>query len=97
MTKELTLNFPSLFITEQGHFLLCKFLCQFHNIRVLRVNPFIREVGLYLLQDDGEAILPVLKEIEFSILHLTRYSDEEYKRCVAKALVAFEPFISSRK
>jgi hypothetical protein len=76
---------------------LRKFLRQFRSVRVLRVNPFIREVGLYLQQDDGEAILPVLEEIEFSISRLTRYSDEEYQRRAAEALAAFEPFVSARE
>ena len=54
-------------------------------------------VGLYLQQDDGEAILSVLEEIELSMLRLTGYSDEEYQRLVAEALAAFEPFVSARE
>jgi len=57
----------------------------------------MREVGLYLQQDDGEAVLPVLEEIELSISHWIRYSDEEYQRRAAEALAAFEPFISERE
>jgi hypothetical protein len=76
-----------------GVFSLRDFLRQFCSVRVLRVNPFVREVGLYLQQDDGEAILPVLEEVQLSISrrHLTRYSDKEYQRRAAEALAAFEP------
>ncbi|KAN0125568.1 hypothetical protein V8E52_000775 [Russula decolorans] len=93
MAEELTLNhFPSSNITNWDDlFSFPEFLRQFRSVRVLRLNPFMREVGLCLQQDDGEAILPVLEEIELSILRLTNYSDEEYQRRVAEALAAFEP------
>jgi hypothetical protein len=70
---------------------------QFHSVRVLRMNPFVREVGLYLQQDDGEAILPVLEEVELLVSGRIRYSDEEYQRRAAGWLAAFEPFISARE
>ena len=68
MAEELALNFPrsKMIYREQGS-LLRDSLRQFHSVRVLGVNSFIREVGLYLQQDDGEAMLPVLEEIELSI------------------------------
>ena len=56
----------------------------------------MREVGLSLQQDDGGSILPVLEEIEVSISPLTKNSDE-YERHAAKALAAFQPFVSARK
>ncbi|KAI0275788.1 hypothetical protein BGY98DRAFT_1188227 [Russula aff. rugulosa BPL654] len=71
------------------------FRLKFRSVRVLRVDPFMREVALYLQQDDGEGILPVLEEIELSISHLTGYSDEECR--AAEELAAFEPFISARE
>jgi hypothetical protein len=98
MTEELALYFFSLNTTELEHvFSLRDFLRQFRSVRVLRVNPFMREVGLYLQQDDGEAILPVLEEVELSRSHLTGYSGEEYQRGAAEALAAFEPFVSARE
>jgi hypothetical protein len=98
MAEELALNFPSSDITKWEHaFSLRENLRQFRSVRVLRVNLFMREVGLCLQQDEGEAILPVLEEIELSISRLTRYSDEEYQRRVAEALAAFEPFVSARE
>jgi hypothetical protein len=54
-------------------------------------------IELYLRQDDEEAILPVLEEIELSISRLTGYSDEEYQRLVAEVLAAFEPFVSAHR
>ena len=76
-------------------FSLRESLRQFRSVRVLRMNPFVREVGLYLQQDDGEAILPVLEEVELSISGRTRYldedDDEEHQRRAAEALAVFEP------
>ena len=89
--------------TPAGRFSLRGFLRQFPSVRVLRVDSFIREafiqeVGLSLQQDDGEAILPVLEEIEVSILsHLTNISERECHRHLAEARAAFEPFVSARK
>jgi len=85
MVEELALNFPSPIMTNWNPtFSLREFLRQFRSVKVLRVNPFVREVGLYLKQDDdGEAILPVLEQVELS--------DQEYQRRVAEALAAFEP------
>ena len=60
------------------------------------MNSFVQEVGLYLQQDDGEAILPVLDEIELLTLYLIGL-DEEYQRRAAEALAAFESFISARE
>ena len=101
--EELELIFHRWNITEWEHiFSLRKFLRQFRSVRVLRVrvlrvNPFVREVGLYLQQDDGEAILPALEEIELSISHMQTYSEEECQRHAANELAAFEPFVSARK
>jgi hypothetical protein len=99
MAEELTLNhFPSSNITNWDDlFSFPEFLRQFRSVRVLRLNPFMREVGLCLQQDDGEAILPVLEEIELSISHLTRCSNEEYQRRAAEWLAVFEPFVSTRE
>ena len=98
MTEELALHFPSRDITSWEHdFSLREFLCQFRSVRVLRVDPFIREVALYLQQDDGEGILPVLEEIELSISRLKGYSDEDYQGHAAEELAAFEPFVSARE
>jgi F-box-like len=96
MAEELTLNnldFPSSNRTRWEHvFSLREFLRQFRSVRVLRVNPFVQNVGLYLKQDDGEAILPVLEQVELSITSRSNIcSDEEYQRRVAEALTAFEP------
>lgn len=99
MTEELTL-IDHTNLTEWEHgFSLREFLRQFRSVRVLRVlaNLFMQEVDLYLQQDDGEAIFPVLEEIEVSITRLTRYSDEEYQHRVAEALAVFEPFVSARE
>ena len=98
MAEELALFCPTSNITEWEHvFSLREFLRQFRSVKVLRVNPFVREVALYLQQDDEEGILPVLEEIELSISRLTRESDEEYQRRVAEALATLEPFVSARE
>jgi hypothetical protein len=90
--EELTLNFTSSNMTKwDNNFSLREFLRQFRSVRVLRMNRFVREVGLYLQQDDGEAILPVLEEVELSISRLTGDSDKVYRRRAAEALAAFEP------
>jgi hypothetical protein len=92
MVEELALNFPRSNMTNRREIsFLREFLRQFRSVRVLRVNSFVRTAGLCLQQDDGEAILPVLEEVELSVLRLRRYSDEEYQRRVAEALAAFEP------
>jgi F-box-like len=94
LAEELTLNFPSSNMAGwMNVFSMRDFLRQFRSVRVLRVNPFVREIGLYLRQDDdGEAIFPVLEQVEISISHLKRYSsDEEYELHVAEARAAFEP------
>jgi hypothetical protein len=96
LAEELTLFFPSSNITKlEPIFSLREFLRQFRSVRVLRVDPFIREVGLYLQQDDGEATFPVLEEIELSTSHMTGCSDEEYRRRAAEELATFEPFVSA--
>jgi hypothetical protein len=96
LAEELTLNFPCSKMTVwETVFPMRDFLRQFRSIRVLRVNPFVREIGLCLRHDeddDEEAIFPVLEEVEISISRLKRYSsDEEYQLGVAEARVAFEP------
>jgi hypothetical protein len=92
MVEELTLNFISSNMTRWDHsFSTCDFLRQFRSVRVLRVNPFVREIGLYLKQgEDGQGnILPVLEEIEISIPRLKRHNlDGEYQRRAAEALAA---------
>ena len=98
MAEELALFVPTSNVTEWEHiFSLREFLRQFRSIKVLRVDPFIREVALYLQQDDEEGILPLLEEIELSIPRLTRDSDEEYQRRADEALATFEPFVSARE
>ena len=92
MVEDLALNFPSSKMTIwENVFSLREFLRQFRSVKVLRVNPFpfMQELGLYLQQDDGEPILPLLEEIELS--------DEEYQRRVAEAVAALEPFASARE
>ena len=96
MVEELALFFPSSFI-EEYRFSLREFLRLFRSVRVLRVEPFIPKVALYLQQDDGEAILPVLEEIELSISRLTKFSEEQCQRHAAEALAAFDPFVSARE
>ncbi|KAI0274182.1 hypothetical protein BGY98DRAFT_84000 [Russula aff. rugulosa BPL654] len=95
MAEELTLNFLDSNMTRWDHsFSICDFLRQFRSVRVLRVNPFVREIGLYLKQDeDGQGtILPVLEEIEISIPRLKRHNlDGEYQRRAADALAALKP------
>ena len=98
MTEELTLNFPvSDVIVEYGDiFSMRQFLRQFRSVRLLRVNPFVPPIGLYLKQDDdGEAIMPVLEKIELSIppsRPLSNVSDAAvYRHRSAEALAAFEP------
>ena len=100
MAEELALIFSSSNITQWGHvFSLREFLRQFHSVRVLRINPFVREVGLYLEQEDGdgETTFPALEEIELSISRLAGHSDKEYQRRAAEALAAFDPLISARE
>jgi hypothetical protein len=101
MTEELALNYPSSSMTKWEHvFSLREFLRQFCSVRVLRVNPFMREVALSLQQDDGEVLLPLLEEIELSappISRSTKGADEEYQHCRAAELAAFEPFVSARE
>ena len=90
MAEELTLDLSSIKnIWDVSS--LREFLRQFRSVRVLRVRPFVREVGLCLQQDDGEPVFPVLEEIELLISHLVCHSDKEYQRRIAEALVAFEP------
>ena len=101
MVEELALFFPSSDIANwEDVFSLRGFLRQFHNVRVLRVDPFIREVALSLQQDDGEDLLSLLEEIELSALPISRSTkgpDEEYQHRAAAELAAFEPFISARE
>jgi hypothetical protein len=90
MAEELTLNFRGSNMTNI--FSMREFLRQFRSVRLLRVNPFVRQVGHYLQQqDDGEAILPVLEQVELSIPRSKRCSNEEYQSLAAEALAAFEP------
>lgn len=102
MAEELTLSFPCSDVpvpvegSNSEDFSMRDFLRQFRSVRLLRlrVNPFVQEIGLYLKQDeDGEeAILPVLEEIEISIVRLKGHStDEEFRRRAAEAMLAFEP------
>ena len=96
MTEELTLIFPLQHITPWRNVSsLREFLRQFCSAKVLRVNRFLQEVGLYLQQDEG--IMPVLEEIEVSISRFTDDSDEEYQRRAAFTLAAFEPLVSTRE
>jgi len=98
MAEELALIFLNSNITKlEQKFSLRESLHQFRSVRVLRVDPFIREIGLYLQQDDGRAVFPVLEEIELSILHSTGYSDKESQRLAAEELVAFETFDSAHE
>jgi hypothetical protein len=96
MAEELSLNFPCSKMTVwEAVFPMRDFLRQFRSVRVLRVNPFVREIGFCLREDeddDGETIFPVLEEVEISISRLKGYSsDEEYQLRVAEARAAFEP------
>jgi len=91
MAEGLALNFNNWWSTNTDQvFSLREFLRQFRSVRVLRVNPFrfAREVGRYLQQVDGEAILPLLEEIELS--------DEEHQRRADEAVAALKPFASTR-
>jgi hypothetical protein len=90
MADELTLNFPRRW--EDG-FPLRKFIRQFRSVRVLRVNPFVSQVGRYLEQDDDgeEVILPALEELKISAPRLRGCSDKEYQRRTAEVLAAFKP------
>ena len=94
MAEELTLNIPNSFYSQirtwEPIFSMREFLRQFRSVRVLRVSPFpfVRELGLYLQQNYGEAIFPLLEEIELF--------DEEYQRRAAEALATFQPFASAR-
>jgi hypothetical protein len=95
MAEELTLNFPSSDLnmkTWDHHFSFCGFLRQFRSVKVLRVNPFMREVGLWLRQgDDGETIMHLLEKFELSISCSGGRSDEKYEILAAEAPAAFEP------
>ena len=73
------------------------FLRQFLSVRVLRVNPFVREIEFCFREeeyddDGGEAIFPVLEKVEISISRSKRDSScEEYQLRAAEARAAFEP------
>jgi hypothetical protein len=92
MTEELALHLPPLRTTIwdswEHVFSLREFLRQFRSVRVLRVSPlsFVQRVGLLLQQADGEAILPLLEEIEIS-----DGEDSEYRRRAAEAVAALKP------
>lgn len=93
MAEELALFFPNPNKRTRGYiFSLREFLRQFRSVRVLRISPlsFVQQVGLLLQQDDGEAILPLLEEVELS-------DGEEYLRRAAEAVAAFKPFTSARE
>jgi hypothetical protein len=96
--EELALYFPYSNITRSKHvFSLREFLRQFRSVKVLRLDPFIQEVALSLREDDGEAFLPVLEQIELSASQSTRVPHEEHQRRAAAELAAFEPFVSARE
>jgi hypothetical protein len=100
--EELALLFPdTAMVSEWQHdFSFREFLRQFRSVKVLQLNPFIPEVALSLQQDDAEALLPLLEEIELSapsISRSTKGPDEEYQHRVAAQLAAFEPFVSARE
>ena len=100
--EELALFFhDATMVTEWQHnFPLRDFLRLFRSVKVLRLEPFVPEVALSLQQDDGEALLPILEQIELSvppILPSTEGPDEEYQRRTAAELAAFEPFVSARE
>ena len=93
MTEELALNLPPFRTTIWEHgFSLREFLRQFRSVRVLRVSPlsFAQRVGLLLQQADGEAILPLLEEMELS-------DGEEYRRREAEAVEALKSLSSARE
>ena len=84
----------------QREFPFREFLRQFRNVKVVRLDPFVPEVASSLQQDDGEALLPFLEEIELSTPPISRSTegpDEEYQRRAAAELAAFEPFVSARE
>jgi hypothetical protein len=93
MAEELTLNFPMSYMAGwDDPSSMSDFLRQFRSVRLLRVNPFVQEIGIYLKQDEDrqEVIFPVLEQVEISISR-GGCSDEEYESRVAEALAAFEP------
>jgi hypothetical protein len=82
MAEELTLNFPCSRIRRwEDVFPMRDFLRQFRSVMVLRVNPFVPQVGRYLKHDDDgeEAILPALEKVKISAPRLRGCSDEEYQ------------------
>ena len=101
--EELALHFPdtAMLVTGWQHdFPLREFLRRFRSVKVLRLDPFVPEVALSLQQDDGEALLPLLEEIELSARPISRSTngpDEEYQHRAAAELAAFEPFVSTRE
>jgi hypothetical protein len=100
--EELALLFShTAIVAEWQHdFPLCEFLRQFRSVKVLRLDPFVPEVALSLQQDDGEALLPLLEDIELSappISRSTKDPDDEYQHRAAAELAAFEPFVSARE
>jgi hypothetical protein len=69
------------------------------GVKVLRLDPFVPEVALSLQQDD-EALSPLLLEIEISappISRSTKGPDEECQHRAAAELAAFEPFVCARE
>jgi hypothetical protein len=68
MVEELGLLFTPLPKLKEWFqvFPMREFLRQFRSVRLLRLDFFTREIVLYLQQDDGEAIFPVLEEIDIS-------------------------------
>ncbi len=98
--EELTLFFPHVGIPKEWEhvFPLREFLRQFRSVKVLRVDPFVPEVALALMQDNEGAVFPVLEEIELLISRSTSGPDEEHRRRrAAEELGAFEPFVSVRE
>jgi hypothetical protein len=100
--EELALFFHDVtMVTEWQHdFPLREFLRLFRSVKVLRLDPFVPEVALSLQQDDGEALLPILEQIELSVPQISRSIEgpnEEYQRRTAAELAAFEPFVSARE
>jgi hypothetical protein len=93
MVEELSLCFSMLIPGWEDASCMRDFLRQFRSVRLLRVNPFVQEIGIYLKQDeDGqEAIFPVLEQVEISILR-RGCADEMYESRVVEALAAFEPW-----
>jgi hypothetical protein len=100
--EELALFFhDATMVTEWQHdFPLREFLRLFRSVKVLRLDPFVPEVALSFQQDDGEALLPILEQIELSVPPISQSTegpDEEYHRRTAAELAAFEPFVSARE